>query len=83
MSVNILDCGVNIQDLAHLLAASVVKDTNGVKYLRVKLTKHAYSAIDPAIECGVYQSPEELLRGIFTVEGDNLIMNISVPNIPT
>lgn len=83
MSVNILDCGVNIQDLAHLLAASVVKDSEGVKYLRVKLTVHAYSEIDPAIECGVFQSPEELLRNIFTVEGDNLIVNISVPEIPT
>lgn len=82
MSVNILDCGVNIQDLAHLLAASVIKDATGVNYLRVKITHHAYSATDPAILCGVYQSPEELLRSIFTVEGDNLILNISVPSIP-
>lgn len=82
MSVNILDCGVNLQDLAHLLAAAVVKDSNGVKYLRVKLTKHAYSATDPAIQCGVHMSPEELLRQVFTVEGDNLIMNVSVPSIP-
>lgn len=82
MSVNILDCGVNIQDLAHLLAASVVSDSEGVNYLRVKITKHAYSAIDPAVSCGVYQSPEELLRSLFTVEGDNLMLNISVPEIP-
>lgn len=82
MSVNILDCGVNIQDLAHLLASSVVKDANGIKYLRVKITKHAYSATDPAVVCGQYISPEELLRQIFTVEGDNLILNISVPSIP-
>lgn len=82
MSVNLLDCGVNIQDLAHLLAAAVVKDNTGKKYLRVKLTKHAYSATDPAATCGVYQDPEELLRELFTVEGDNLILNISVPSIP-
>jgi hypothetical protein len=83
MSVNILDCGVNIQDLAHLLAASVIKDTNGTKFLRVKITVHAYSETDPAIDCSVYTSPEELLRECFTVEGDNLIFNISVPEIPT
>lgn len=79
MSVNILDCGVNIQDLAHLLAASVVKDSEGAYFLRVKITEHAYSAVDLATDCGVYQSPEELLRNIFTVEGDNLILNISTP----
>lgn len=79
MSVNILDCGVNVQDLAHLLAAAVVKDSEGVKYLRVKLTTHAYSAIDPAADCSVYQDPEEVLRSIFEVEGDNLIINISKP----
>lgn len=82
MSVNLLDCGANIQDLAHLLAAAVVKDANGAKFLRVKITKHAYSAIDPAAACGVYQDPEEVLRELFTVEGDNLILNISVPSIP-
>lgn len=82
MSVNLLDCGVNIQDLAHLLAAAVVKDANGVKYLRVDLTVHASDAIDPAAECGVYQDPQEVLRELFEVEGDNLILNLSIPHVP-
>lgn len=84
MSLIINSCGNNVQDILHLLAASIVKDSAGVKYLRVNLTVHACSEIDPAIDCNAaYTSPEELLKEVvFTDDcGENLILNISVPSL--
>lgn len=85
MSLVLQECGYNVQDILHLLAASIVKDANGVKYIRMNLNIHDCSLIDPAIDCSnSHVSPQELLKEvIFTDDcGENLIINISIPSIP-
>lgn len=85
MSVNLQSCGNNVQDLLHLLAASLVKDAQGVVYIRMNANIHECSEIDPFVDCtNAHVSPEELLKNaIFTDDcGGNLIINISVPLIP-
>lgn len=86
MSLVLNGCGNNVQDILHLLAASLVKDANGVKYLRVNINVHECSEIEAAVDCqNSHISPEELLKeAIFTDDcGENLIINISVPVIPS
>jgi hypothetical protein len=82
MSLNILNCGVNVQDLAHLLAAAVVIDPDGEYRLRVNPVVNAPGTVDAAAKCGYPESPEEMLRKCFSVEGDNLILNLSIPTVP-
>lgn len=86
MSLNINQCGFNLQDVLHLLAGALIKDsaTDTVK-LRVKLTVETCAEIEQIPTCETsYLPPEELLKQIFEVEDcGNLIVNISVPEIPS
>lgn len=86
MSINLNSCGNNVQDILHLLAAAIVEDANGVKHLRMNITVHECSEIEAGVNCSnSHVKPEVLLKEvIFTDDcGDNLIINISVPEIPS
>jgi len=74
-----ITCGNNVNDLFHLLAKAVVKDSNGVNYLRVNLNSHACAAIESAIDCSnAVTSPEELLKSIFYTDCDGILtINVS------
>jgi hypothetical protein len=84
MSLNLTSCGNNVQDILHLLAAAIVKDASGVKYLRVDITQHDCADISAVASCGEYNDPKELLKQIAYTDdcGENLIIKISVPSIP-
>ncbi len=84
MSLQLNSIGNNVTDLLHLLAASVVKDASGVKYLRLNIVKHTCAQVDPVAAAGVYEGPEEVLRQIVNSDtcGDSLTINISVPSLP-
>jgi hypothetical protein len=83
MSVNLQSCGNNVQDILHLIAASLVKDAQGVVYIRMNAQLHDCADIEPFVTCAnSHVSPEELIKNAIMTDdcGENLIINISAPN---
>jgi hypothetical protein len=85
MSLITNECGFNLQDVLHLLAGTLVTGDDGITKIRVKLYIEDCTEIEPFQSCALsHLPPDEILKNAFTVdECGNLILNVSIPEIPT
>jgi len=75
------ECGEQLQDFFHLLAASMVVGDDGCVRLRVSVTVEDCTDVEQYIDCtNAHLNPLELLKHTFGIDDcGRVVLNLSAP----